>query len=92
MIATANCWLALLGALALTKMAIHMDRRTCHTVRIAVVLLFAGMVGDFLSLWLVGWGPWVTTAQYLGVIFFIAANRRDGPGIFLGVLRWVRRV
>jgi hypothetical protein len=77
-LATANSGLALLGALVLTGVVSRMDRATCHSVRIALVLVFAGFMGDFLSLWLKGWDQWVTTALYVGLILFIIADRRFG--------------
>ncbi len=75
-LATANSWLAFIGALILTAIVSRMDRATCHGIRWGVVLIFAGLVGDFLSLWLKGWDQWVTTVLYLGLIMFVVADQR----------------
>jgi hypothetical protein len=75
-LATANSWLALVGCLILIGVVASMDNRTCHGIRWGVVLIFAGMSGDFLSLWFVGWGPYVETMLYTGLIVFVGADRR----------------
>jgi hypothetical protein len=75
-LATANSWLALLGVLVLTGVVSQMDHRTCHGIRLGVVLIFAGLAGEFLSQWLSGWGAYVNTLLYAGLIIFVGADRR----------------
>lgn len=83
----ANAWLALIGALLLTDVVANMDARTCHAVRCGVVLLFAGLFGDFLSLWLFGWGQYIATFQLIGLIMFIGADRRHTTLTFSTLFR-----
>lgn len=89
-LAEANSWIALIGALALTGVVAKMNRATCHGIRIAVVLLFAGLVADWLSLWLVGWGSWATTLEYVGIATFLIADRRHRLIAIPAIFRWNR--
>lgn len=76
-IVTVNSVLAAVGAGLLICVAARMSKGTCHRLRTAFALVFAGLAGDALSLIFAGWHAYVTTILYLGLIVWFIFNRRN---------------
>jgi hypothetical protein len=75
---TANSLIAGIGALVLTGVLARMDVNTCNGIRVSVVLMFAGLVSDVLSIFFAGWGPWAMTLLYAGGALFFVFDQRYG--------------
>lgn len=91
MIAVANSILAVIGIGVLYDVVRRMDAKTCHSLRFGLAAMFCALAAEPLSWLLPGWGPWTYTILYLGLIVFIAADRRHGDGRLYQFWMWVKR-
>lgn len=79
MMTALNAALACVCALVLVQAVAKMDKQTCHSIRVGVILLMGGLLAEPLSLWFVGWGFWADTFIYAGILSFAIGNRRGLP-------------
>lgn len=82
----------LAGAAVLLALSFnHMTKSTSHAVRFAMLLLFIGVIGQAIGLWLPTWDSWTDTLIFGGVVALLLANTR-GPFVFPGDAERLRKI
>lgn len=84
-----NAFLAIATALMIVGTFNHMNHGTSLAIRLAVLLIFAGLLAQGFGVFMRQWDHYADTMIYGGIAAFIIANRRTPCGI---PLRYVPRI
>lgn len=78
---TLNAWLAFATALIIVGTFNHMSSKTTTAVRLAITIIFAGLLGQWLGVLAKQWDHYADTMIYGGIAALMVASQRTPCGM-----------